>query len=82
VELERKREFLLNAMDDEGEVLHMNGTTDHCAKIVDSDCRVFTVEDKRVCKKILGSYIAQTRLEMMVEIQDMFELFTYRPYPS
>jgi hypothetical protein len=75
---ERERVFQLEAMD-KHEVLPVNGATDHCAKIVDSDCRVFTIEDKTVCKELSRPCIAQTRSEMMVEVRDMFEFFTYRP---
>jgi hypothetical protein len=79
VELERERKFELKAMNDEDGVLPVNGATDHCAKIVRSDCRVFTVEDKTVCKTISLKYIAQTRSEMMVEVRDMFDFFNYVP---
>ena len=79
VESERERKFELKAVDDEGEVLPVNGVTDHCAKIINTDCRVFTVEDKTILKKLSNNYIAQTRSEMMVEVRDMFEFFAYRP---
>lgn len=79
VQLERERQFELKAIDDEGEVLPVNGATDHCVKLVESDCRLFIVEDKTICKTLSKSFVAQTRSEMMVEVRDLFDFWHYQP---
>jgi hypothetical protein len=79
VELENERYYELKAMNDEGEILPVKGRTDHCAKIAESDCRAFVVEDKTICNTLSDQYIAQTRTEMMVEVRDTFEYYNYIP---
>jgi hypothetical protein len=79
VEVERERSFKLKVLNEEGEILHVKGSTDHCAKIVNCDCRALVVEDKTICIKNLETYIAQAMSEMMVEIRDTFSCFAYVP---
>ena len=79
VELEREREFQLSAMNGEDDELPVKGSTDHCLKITRGDCRVFTVEDKAVCKELSKSNIAQAMSQMMAELRDMLEFYSYRP---
>jgi hypothetical protein len=79
VEVERERSFKLKELNEEGDILPVKGSTDHCAKIKNCDCQALVVEDKTICIQLLDIYIAQVMSEMMVEIRDTFSCFAYIP---
>jgi hypothetical protein len=78
IEIENERKFQIN-VEDETSAVTVNGVTDHTLKIRSTDCRVVTIEDKRICLKLSKGCVAQARSEMMIEVDEMFEYFSYEP---
>lgn len=67
-ELENEREFLLRRAN-EGHYAEIDGLTDHCVKMMISDDRLLTLEDKSVLKKLEEADIAQAQSQLAYEVE-------------
>lgn len=76
--LENERKFKLH-VESEYDEADVAGLTDHCLKIVDSDARLATWEDKAICKLWSAQDVAQVQAEMMIECQELEEFFSIVP---
>lgn len=76
--LENERKFNLH-VENERDEADVAGLTDHCLKIVDSDARLATWEDKSICKQWSVQDVAQAQAEMMIECQEIEEFFSVVP---
>ena len=78
-ELECERIYSLKVEENDEEEVTVSGKIDHTVKLIDTDCRAITVEDKTICKPLTDKLIAQAKSEMMYAVEEIWGFYGYNP---